>query len=119
MEARGALPVGTGAAGRAVGPRGARPGVSISCSTAEAEVRRDAGVFFFEKAAPLRFRLMIRSCGATLSLCNFAVYLTLRRRAFFSAGLLRTARMETKTPPQDPNEESSPRQDPAGNPAQF
>jgi len=63
---------------------------------------------------------MIRSCGATLSLCNFAVYLLLWSCGVFSAGffLLRTALMQT-TPPQDPKDESSPRQDPAGNPAQF
>ena len=38
-----------------------------------------------------------------------------RRRAFFPPGFLK-ARMETKTPPQDPKDESSPRQDPPPGP---
>ena len=66
---------------------------------------------------------MIRSCGTTLSLCNFAVYLFIWSRgvALFSAWgfLLRTARMPITTPPQDPKEESSSGQDPPRTASQF
>ena len=63
--------------------------------------------------------MMNRSCGATLSLCNFAVYLValeLRRRAFFPPVFFYSGRhaCRLRLLPQDPNEESSPRQDPPG-----
>ena len=77
---------------------------------------------------------MIRSCSAdafcATRYCNFAgraLFAVWGRAVFvawaaasrpagvFSAGfLLRTASAQTHHPPQDPKEESSPRQDPAG-----